>query len=62
LAVFFLAIGVLESVLLDGYALGLVHGVLLVAGPAMVLLFFMAHTGAIWQFTGFVGKTTLEMS
>jgi hypothetical protein len=55
-AVFFLAIGVVESVLLDGYALGLLHGVLLVAGPAMVLLFFMAHTGAIWQFTGFVGE------
>jgi hypothetical protein len=55
-AVFFVAIGVVESVLLDGYALGLVHGVLLVAGPAMVLVLFMAHTGAIWQFAGFVGE------
>jgi hypothetical protein len=45
LAVFFLAIGALESVLLSGNAPGLVHGVLLVAGPAMVLLFFMAHRG-----------------
>ena len=53
---FFVAIGVVESVLLDGYALGLVHGVLLVAGPAMVLVLFMAHTGAIWQFAGFVGE------
>lgn len=56
LAGFLLAVALVESILLSGYTLGLIHGVLLVAGPAIVLLFFMAHTGAIWQLTGFVGE------
>src|SRR4051794_4312098 len=52
----FLALAVLESVLTSGYLLGLIHGGLIVGVPALVLVFFMTHTGAIWQLAGCIGE------
>ena len=56
LALMGVGLAFLESTLLSGYLLGFIHGVLLVAAPGAVFLFFLIHTGAVWQFAGSIGE------
>lgn len=51
-----IGLALLAIVALDGYVLGLTQGTIFVLAPAMVLLLFMAQTGAIWQYAGYLGE------
>lgn len=52
----FVAIGLFESFLVHDYLLGVIHGALLVLAPAIVGMFFLAHSGAIRQYAEFTGE------